>query len=362
MNNGFLKMMFPQIFYFADEGATGGATATPPPAANPEPPAAPANEPAKAPEWPVREETLNKVREANQAKKTASEGAEPPTAKGNEPAPETPKPAEPKKEYVKPDALLSDIIEGFNFKDFEGKTVKDFAEIVKDLESTSKSLESMKQLNEILQKNKVTGEELAKIIEEKKKQETPDKKEIVREDFDTEEEFQAALKKAEAERANEERLRKLEEKAIADENEKFRRTLNESIDSAIKKHSDEASKTCYLSNDEINTVLEILGTIPNDVPIDVISIMNKAFDVIGSAKKSFAEAKVKEAVEKSRPEHIKEYLALKTDQQQKFLEANGQTPAPSFAQPEKPLSGEDFETGRLKDRVLGMVRELRKKK
>lgn len=352
MKTGFLNMLFPQIFYFADEGAAG-STAEP---ATAEP--AQATETPKAPEWPGRQEILSKIQEAKSAGQPAQEGAEPPKQETT-PAPE-PLPAE--KQYAKPETKLSELIEGFDNEEFKDKTVKDFSDMLKSMQETSKSLQSMQKFNDFLNEKKISGEDLQKFIEEKQKQALPEKKELNRDDFDTESEYQDAVKKAEAERINEERLRKLEEKAIAEENEKFRRTLNENIESAIKKHSDEALKICYLSNDEINTVLDILGAIPNDVDVDVIGIMNKAFDTIAGAKKSFAEGRVNDAVAKARPEHIKEYLNMKIEEQKKFLEANGQTPAPAFAQEEKPLTGEDFNTGRLKDRALQSIRELRAKK
>ena len=360
----FFDFLVPRICFSIDGAEGGGSPATEAPPVG-EPSGEPAAEPAPAaseagkdtseklpPTWPGRDEVLAKIKEGREGGKPAEEpGADP--AKPAEPAAKD----TPEIKYADPSKPLTELIEGLDAKEFEGKTVKDFADYIKKTENVGKELEAIKGIKEFLEKNNITDKDLSEIV--KSRTTVEPQKVLERDDFDTEEEYQAEVEKAEAHKANEERLQKLEEKAVADATKEFNQTFNKTIDEAIGRHTDEVTKESLLTNAGIDLVVDMLGKIPSDVDIDLFSIMDKAFDLMASEKKSYADKITKSALEKAKPETIKEYLKMNTENQKKTLESMGQTPAPDFAKTPEPPSGKDFENGSLKARAKQLIREIR---
>ena len=362
-----LEMLLPKVLMFAE--GEGGGEAAEAPTAEPAAPAstdtpatdiAPIGSPdvggeTKPPEWPDRDKILDDVKKSREPKeepKAPEKGAEEP--KKDEPPKDTP-PVEAKKEFVKPEALLTDLIEGLDGDNFKGKTVKDFAEYVEELGKSEENVAGLQEIKDVLDKNGVSDEEFQEFLASR---EAPVPEELKKEDFDTDEEYREAKLKAEAKAADEERLVKIEKQQQDDRNKEFSTNFHKTIDNAISRHSDEATKTCLLSNKDIDSVIKILGNIPDDVKTDIIGLANEQLDSIAESKSIHTAHAVKVAVEAAKIVHIKEYINSSLENQKKTLEKGGQTPAPEFTKPPEAPKGSNLEDGTTKKGAIQMVKEL----
>jgi len=235
----------------------------------------------------------------------------------------------------KEDKLLTDLFPGMEgVEEFKGKTFKDFANIVKTVESDLAEFKKDR-------KDKLEAKDKAEAEEKQAKEE---KSKPNRDDYVSEEEYQTAKKLYD--QAKE--IKELKEHNKREDGEKLKNKINKNIEETVLKHKVKDGES-LVTQEDINNALSISAATQKIEEVDIGKILDK---IVGSRKK-IVEKAIEAALEEAKPKIIKEFLAMKKEDRQKFVEAKGGEP-PSKKAEEK--VDNTFETAKSKTKQF--VKEL----